>query len=114
MLQLEDALPLFFKHVATITFQYPVMSELNKNLDNNEVLTHIDLGENCCCKFSEEIQADHFLGGLGHKLHLIQECYIYAPMILIIFVENKLLHIKWDEKLCPGEILSAFVNCMKS
>ncbi|GBP68342.1 hypothetical protein EVAR_31332_1 [Eumeta japonica] len=42
VLQLEEKLPLFFKHVATITHQYQTISELKKKLTDNEVLIHID------------------------------------------------------------------------
>ncbi|GBP80108.1 hypothetical protein EVAR_55926_1 [Eumeta japonica] len=62
VLQLEEKLPLFFKHVATITHQYQTISELKKKLTDNEVLIHIDFSENYCCKYNEEIQAVHFEG----------------------------------------------------
>lgn len=69
MLQLEETLPLFFKHVATISHQYQTISELKKNLTDNEVLIHIDFSENYCCKYNEEIQAVHF-GGARQQVTL--------------------------------------------
>lgn len=69
VLQLENTLPLFFKHVATIAHQYQTISELKKTLADNEVLIHIDFSENYCCKYNEEIQAVHF-GGARQQVTL--------------------------------------------
>lgn len=67
--QLEETLPLVFKHVATITHQYQMIAELKRKLTQNEVLIHIDFSENYCCKYNEEIQAVHF-GGARQQVTL--------------------------------------------
>lgn len=67
-------LPVFLRHVATIqqTHQYQATSELKKHLTGNEVLIHIDFGENFCCKYNEEIKPVHF-GRAKHQVTLHEE-----------------------------------------
>ncbi|KAI8442439.1 hypothetical protein MSG28_005952 [Choristoneura fumiferana] len=67
--QLEETMPLVFKHVATITHQYQMVADLKRKLTQNEVLIHIDFSENYCCKYNEEIQAVHF-GGARQQVTL--------------------------------------------
>ncbi|CAD6223678.1 GSCOCG00011761001-RA-CDS, partial [Cotesia congregata] len=67
--KLEETLPSFLQHVATIAHQYQTISELKKNLTENEVLIHIDFSENYCSKYNEEIQSVHF-GGARKQITL--------------------------------------------
>ncbi|XP_068624011.1 uncharacterized protein [Battus philenor] len=67
--KLEETLPLFLQHVATIAHQYQTTSELKQNLSENEVLIHIDFSENYCSKYNDEIQSVHF-GGARKQITL--------------------------------------------
>lgn len=50
----------FMAHEAVIKHQYAVLKYLRYNLNENEVLLHIDFNENYSLKYSEEIQSFHF------------------------------------------------------
>lgn len=47
-------------HVAYIHHQCSTMDQLKENLQDTEVLVHIDFSENYSCKYSTEVQSVHF------------------------------------------------------
>ncbi|KAJ8875480.1 hypothetical protein PR048_023375, partial [Dryococelus australis] len=52
------------------------ISQLKKNILQNEVLVHVDFSENYTCKYSKEIQSAHF-GGSKPQV-TIHTCVLYC------------------------------------
>nr|CAH7729062.1 unnamed protein product [Callosobruchus chinensis] len=57
--QLKDRYSNLKKHSEKKKYYDIVKPELKKTLADNEVLIHIDLSENYCCKYNEDIQAKY-------------------------------------------------------
>lgn len=69
---LNNIMKLFFKHVRNIVMQYSAIKTLKMNLQDTEVLIHVDFSENYCLKFHEEVQSFHFGGSRGQvSLHTV-------------------------------------------
>lgn len=66
---LQEDLQKFLDHQRNIVHQYKAMNDLKPNLQEGEVLIHVDFSENYCTKYAEEIQAFHF-GGSRAQLSL--------------------------------------------
>ncbi|KAJ8868853.1 hypothetical protein PR048_030394, partial [Dryococelus australis] len=60
-ISLREIFP-FMLRVSNISHQYEEISQLKKNILQNEVLVHVDFCENHTCKYSKEIQSAHFGG----------------------------------------------------
>ncbi|CAH1959175.1 unnamed protein product [Acanthoscelides obtectus] len=67
--QLHTDLEKFFVHQRNIIHQYSAINHLKQNLQDDDVLIHIDFSENYYTKYAEEIQAFHF-GGSRAQLSL--------------------------------------------
>jgi hypothetical protein len=48
------------RHLYNIKHQYIALRNLRENMDDNEVIVHIDFSENYSCKYDKEIQSVHF------------------------------------------------------
>lgn len=57
------------KHINNRNYQYKTLDDLKRNLNEREVVVHIDFSENFCCKYSAEVQSMHF-GGSRQQLSL--------------------------------------------
>ena len=62
--------PRFTTHIFNISHQYKTLRSLRENLQDDEVIVHIDFSEYYTCKYGEGIQSVHFGG--SHQ----QACYI--------------------------------------
>ncbi|KAF9798760.1 hypothetical protein SFRURICE_021557, partial [Spodoptera frugiperda] len=69
IIHLQKDLHKFLDHQRNIVHQYKAMNDMKSNLQDDEVLIHIDFSENYCTKYAEEIQAFHF-GGSRAQLSL--------------------------------------------
>ncbi|KAF2901985.1 hypothetical protein ILUMI_04195 [Ignelater luminosus] len=70
--QLHKDLKMFFVHQRNIVHQFTAMKEFKENLQEDDVLIHMDFSENYCTKYSEEIQAFHFGGSRTQlSLHMV-------------------------------------------
>ncbi|CAH2094688.1 unnamed protein product [Euphydryas editha] len=67
--KLESTLDAFLKHNLNIIVQYDVIKQLKQNLNEKEILVHIDFSENYCLKYNQEIQSFHF-GGSREQVSL--------------------------------------------
>ncbi|KAJ8870063.1 hypothetical protein PR048_029074 [Dryococelus australis] len=72
---ITEVFPFMF-HLSNISHQYEEISQLKKNILQNEVLVHVDFSENYNCKYSKEIQSAHF-GGSKHQV-TIHTCVLYC------------------------------------
>lgn len=62
----------YYNHERNILHQYKVLKELKENINENKVVIFMDLSENYCTMYSEEIQAYHFGGSkLQLSLHTV-------------------------------------------
>nr|CAI5856878.1 unnamed protein product [Callosobruchus analis] len=68
-IQLHEDLEKLFAHERNIVHQYKAIKDLKQNLQEENVLMHMDFSENYCTKYAEEIQAFHF-GGSRRQLSL--------------------------------------------
>ena len=50
----------FLRHLYNIRHQYRELTQIKENLQERDVLLHIDFSENWACKYNKEIQAMHF------------------------------------------------------
>ncbi|XP_049871225.1 uncharacterized protein LOC126373477 [Pectinophora gossypiella] len=66
---LQEDLQKFLNHQRNIVHQYKAINDLKANLQDDEVLIHVDFSENYCTKYAAEIQAFHF-GGSRAQLSL--------------------------------------------
>lgn len=48
------------RHLYNIKHQYSALRHLRENMNDNEVIVHIDFSENYSCKYDKEIQSVHF------------------------------------------------------
>ena len=69
IIHLQDDLQKFLGHQRNIVHQFKAINDLKANLQDDEVVIHVDFSENYCTKYSEEIQAFHF-GGSRAQLSL--------------------------------------------
>lgn len=67
--KLESTLDAFLRHNLNIIVQYDVIKQLKQNLNEKEILVHIDFSENYCLKYNQEIQSFHF-GGSREQVSL--------------------------------------------
>lgn len=74
--ELNLKIPPFLKHLYNTEHQYQTMSEIRKNLKENELFIVIDFSENYNCKFSEEIQSVHF-GASKKQISLHTGAFFY-------------------------------------
>lgn len=58
--EMIDTLPKFLQHKHSWYHQSKTMSNLRKQLQDGEVLIHMDFSENYMCKYNQEIQSVHF------------------------------------------------------
>ncbi|XP_053600424.1 uncharacterized protein LOC128669545 [Plodia interpunctella] len=58
--EMINLLPKFLQHKHAWNQQAKTMSDLRKQLQDGEVLIHMDFSENYMCKYSKEIQSVHF------------------------------------------------------
>ena len=60
LIHLEKEIVEFCLHVARIKRQYAEIQTLKANLNNNEVIIHMDFNENYVCKTMEEVQSAYW------------------------------------------------------
>nr|CAI5856331.1 unnamed protein product [Callosobruchus analis] len=72
IIQLHEDLEQLFAHERNIVHQYKAIKDLKQNLQEEDVLMHMDFSENYCTKYAEEIQTFHFGGSRGQlSLHTV-------------------------------------------
>ncbi|CAC5372831.1 unnamed protein product [Mytilus coruscus] len=58
--EFQESLKKFCYHYFNIVHQYQALKRLKENLNDNEVVIHMDFSENFNCKYEKEIQSVHF------------------------------------------------------
>ena len=89
---LQEALQKFLDHQRNIVHQYKAMNDLKSNLQDEEVLIHVDFSENYCTKYAEEIQAFHFGGSRAQlSLHTVV-VYLRNSILSFCTVSKNIAH----------------------
>lgn len=58
--EMEKTIMKYMKHCGRIKKQFKAIREKKENLEDDEIIIHIDFSENFSGKFAEEIQSVHF------------------------------------------------------
>ena len=72
------------RHFFNIGHQYKTLRLLRENLDEGEIIIHMDFSEKYSCKYQKEIQSVHF--GASQKQISLHTCVAYAKVATIPFV----------------------------
>ena len=59
----QDHLPNLSRHIFNIKHQFERLRSLRENLNQNDIVVHIDYTEHHACKYTREIKETHFGGG---------------------------------------------------
>mgnify|MGYP000900562352 CR=1 FL=1 len=77
LLFVDSVLPVYIRHRATNQHQKDAVKILKSQLNEKDVLVHVDYAENYQCKYAREAQVIHFGGNRKHvSLHT---CVVYVP-----------------------------------
>jgi len=59
------------RHVFNISHQYKAITYLKDNMNEDEILLHMDFSENYSCKLNSEIQSMHFGASQRQKVYIL-------------------------------------------